>query len=99
MVLCVDRDDLSSSLEAIESIRPELAPLAVIANPDVASVGIFGPDFKERPGIAGQMFRALAEHGVNILAISTSISTVTCLVELARFKDALAALRERFDLP
>ena len=34
-----------------------------------------GPDFRERPGIAGMMFRSLAAKGVNILAISTSIST------------------------
>jgi aspartokinase len=99
MLLCVDRDDLPASLQAIESIRSELRPAAVVANPDVASVAIWGPDFRERPGIAGQMFRALAERGINILAISTSISTVTCLIELARLKDALAAIHERFDLP
>jgi aspartokinase len=62
-------------------------------------VAIFGPDFRERPGIAGRMFRALAERKVNILAISTSISTVTCIVELSRLKDALAAITEYFDLP
>jgi aspartokinase len=45
------------------------------------------------------MFRALADHGVNILAISTSISTVNCIIELSRLQDALAAIRERFDLP
>jgi aspartate kinase len=99
MVLCVDRDDLTNSLAAVESIRPGLEPEAVIANPEVASIAIFGPDFRERPGIAGRMFRALAEHGINILAISTSISTVTCIVELARLKDALNAIRDHFDLP
>jgi aspartate kinase len=99
MVLCVDRDDLSASLAAIETIRPGLQPAAVVSNPEVASVAIFGPDFRERPGIAGQMFRSLAEKGINILAISTSISTVTCVIHLARLKDALAAIRDGFDLP
>ena len=99
MVLCVDRDDLMASLAAIEEIRSGLQPAAVVDNAEVASIAIFGPDFRERPGIAGQMFRALANRGVNILAISTSISTVTCIVELARLKDAIAALHEQFDLP
>jgi aspartokinase len=99
IVLCVDRTDLPTSLEVIESIRGDLAPAAVKARPEVASVAIFGPDFRERPGIAGQMFRALAERDVNILAISTSISTVNCIIELTRLKDALAAVHERFDLP
>ncbi|MGC8780129.1 MAG: ACT domain-containing protein [Anaerolineae bacterium] len=99
MVLCVDRIDLQASLAAIETIRPELQPAAVTARDDVASVAIFGPDFRERPGIAGQMFRALAGQGVNILAISTSISTINCIIELARLPDALTAIHQQFDLP
>lgn len=99
MVLCVDRVDLQASLAAIETIRSELQPAAVTARADVASVAIFGPDFRERPGIAGQMFRALASKGVNILAISTSISTINCIIELPRLPDALAAICEQFELP
>ena len=99
MVLCVDRADLTACLAAIEQIRPNLQPAAVISNAQVASVAIFGPDFRERPGIAGQMFRALAERGVNIFAISTSISTVNCIVDLAKMDDAIQAIRENFDLP
>ncbi len=99
MVMCVDRDDLPSSLEAIDSIRSNVQPEAVQANPQVASVAIFGPDFRERPGIAAQMFRALAEHGVNILAISTSISTVNCVIDGGCLKEALVAIHQYFDLP
>ncbi|MDQ1300480.1 MAG: aspartate kinase [Chloroflexota bacterium] len=99
MALCVDRVDLEPSLAAIEGIRSDLQPAAVIARTDAASVAIFGPDFRERPGIAGQMFRALAARGVNIFAISTSISTINCIIELARLQDALTAINEQFDLP
>ncbi len=99
MVLCVDRDDLAASMAAIESIRVEVQPQTVVANSQVASVAIYGPDFKERPGIAGQMFRALAQHGVNILAISTSISTVTCIIQSRQLKDARAAIDEYFEQP
>lgn len=99
IVLCVDRDDLPASLEAISSIRPDVQPQAIVPNPHVASLAIFGPDFKERPGIAGQMFRALAEHGVNILAISTSISTVNCIIDGGDLKAAQAALHQYFDQP
>jgi aspartokinase len=99
IVLCVDRDDLARCLDAIETIRASMQPAAVAANPQVASIAIFGPDFRERPGIAGQMFSALAERGVNILAISTSISTVNCIIEGARLKEALAGVHQYFDLP
>ena len=99
MVLCVDRTDLPASLAAIETIRPDLQPAAVTSRTDVAAVAIFGPDFRERPGIAGMMFRSLAAKGVNILAISTSISTINCIVELSRLHEALSAINEQFDLP
>jgi aspartokinase len=99
MVLCVDRGDLPRSLAALEGLKPELQPAAVIARPEVASIAIFGPDFRERPGIAGRMFRALASHKVNILAISTSISTVNCIVEMADLKQAYAAICDQFDVP
>ena len=99
LVLCVDRADLPASLAAIEHLRPELQPAAVMPQPEVASIAIFGPDFRERPGIAGQMFRALAARGINILAISTSISTVNCIIDLARLQDAYAAICEQFDVP
>jgi aspartate kinase len=99
MVICVDRTDLPSSLSAIDTIRGEVQPQAVTPNAEVASLAIFGPDFRERPGIAGKMFRAMAERGINILAISTSISTVNCIIELSRLKDAMEAINEHFDLP
>jgi aspartate kinase len=99
MVLCIDRTDLATGLSAIDTIRGEVQPQAVTANPEVASLAIFGPDFRERPGIAGKMFRAMAERGINILAISTSISTVNCIIELSKVKDALDAINEHFDLP
>jgi len=99
MVLCVDRTDLQACLAAIEALRPELRPVAVVARPEVASIAIFGPDFRERPGIAGQMFRALASRGINILAISTSISTVNCIIDLVNLKGAYAALYDQFDVP
>ena len=99
IVLCVDRTDLDESLSAIDTIRGEVEPQAVTSNSEVASLAIFGPDFRERPGISGKMFRAMAERGINILAISTSISTVNCIIDLAKLKDALDAINEHFDLP
>jgi aspartokinase len=71
----------------------------VNSHPEAAIVSIFGPDFRERPGIAGTMFDALAAEEINILAISTSISTVSCVIESAALEAALNSLRKTFDLP
>ena len=99
VALCVDRDDIGAALEIVQGIAPDLEAGRVIPQTEAAIVSIFGPDFRERPGIAGEMFRSLAAQGVNILAISTSISTVSCVIESDALETALNALRETFDLP
>lgn len=99
VALCVDRDDWQAAQDAVERVMPELAAGKVISYPEAAIVSIFGPDFRERPGIAGIMFDALAAKEINILAISTSISTVSCVIESDELESALNSLRDTFDLP
>lgn len=99
VAVCVDRDDLPLALKLIDAIMPQLEAGSVVSLPEVAIVSIFGPDFRERPGIAGTMFQALADKGVNILAVSTSISTVSSVIEADSLEAALLALRDTFDLP
>ncbi len=65
----------------------------------VALLSVFGPDFRERPGIAGEAFGALAAAGINILAVSTSISTISCVVDEAVCEEALRTLHGTFALP
>jgi aspartate kinase len=99
VALCVDRDDVEAAAEIVNAIAPEIDAGKVVAVEEAAIVSIFGPDFRERPGIAGKMFRALADRGINIMAISTSISTVSCVIKSDDLEGGLVALRETFDLP
>jgi aspartate kinase len=99
VALCVDRDDLETARQIVDNIAPELEAGRVLIQPKAAIVSIFGPDFRERPGIAGAMFKTLAARGINILAISTSISTVSCVILSDDLEGALVAFRETFDLP
>lgn len=99
VALCVDRDDWQAALDAVNQVAPDLQAGQVISYPEVAIVSIFGPDFRERPGIAGTMFDSLAAVGINIMAISTSISTVSCVIESDALEAGLDSLRSTFDLP
>ncbi|MDH7485569.1 MAG: ACT domain-containing protein [Anaerolineae bacterium] len=99
IVLCVDRGDLEACQLAIQEIVPALQAEYVQCDANAASIGIFGPDFRWRPGIAAKMFQALAGKGINILAISTSISTVMCVINADDLPAAEAAIREAFDVP
>jgi aspartate kinase len=99
IVVCVAREDLADALEALNSVRSMVGAEEVVHEGEVGMVSIFGPHFGERPGIAGVMFSALASAGVNILAISTSISSASCIVHEFDMDDAVQALCEAFELP
>jgi aspartate kinase len=99
VVFCVSQDDLDEALEIVNAIKDHVEASSVTYNRSVATISIFGPDFRERPAIAGTMFRALASRGINILAISTSISTVSCVIDAEHLSEAVTSVSETFDLP
>ena len=99
VVFCIAQDDVEVAREVLEHVRREIGAVEVIHHANVALISIFGPDFRERPGIAGTMFSALGTRGINILAISTSISTLSCVIDGDRLGDAVAAIEETFELP
>jgi aspartate kinase len=99
VVFCISEEDLERSKSVVEAVKEELGAEQVIQRRKVALISIFGPDFRERPGIAGAMFSALGSRDINILAISTSISTLSCVIDADRLEEAVMAMRETFDLP
>ena len=99
IVLCVDRDDLSEALTVVERAREEVGGKAVTSDPEVASVTLFGLDFREQRGVASRMCKALGDCNINIRAISTSLSTITCVIEAQRLDEAVNALGDTFTLP
>jgi aspartokinase len=99
VVFCIAEEELALARDLLETVRTELGAEQVIRRPNVALISIFGPDFRERPGVAGAMFAALGARGINILAISTSISTLTCVIDGDELSDAVIAMRDTFDLP
>jgi len=99
MTFCIDQKDLKAALEVLEGVRSFIEAKGISYHPDVAVVSVFGPHFRERPMISGLMFNALGITGINVLAISTSISSCSCVIQADRTEDALRALHETFDAP
>ena len=99
IILCVGQDMLESALSVIEEVRSKVQPEEVTYQSDVSMVSVFGPHFRDNPGIAGLAFAALASAGINILAISTSISTISCIIEGEYLAEAVEALQNAFEVP
>ena len=53
---------------------------------------------KSHPGVAADMFDALAEAGINIEIISTSSIRISCVVRAEDVDRAVQAVHEKFQL-
>ncbi len=98
IIICINMDDLDKSRSAMESIKDKVEAKEIVYQENVAMVSVYGPHFKDQPGIAALAFSALASVGVNILAISTSISTISCLIEGEKISKAIDALKTAFNV-
>lgn len=97
--LIIDQKDLDSVLEVFERIKPTIDAKAVSYTPDVAVLTVFGHHLREKPHVHGLMFSSMASVGISSLAISTSISSVSCVVQGRHLETAVEALSRAFDLP
>lgn len=94
--LAVSREEQAAVRRALEELKHELHATAVEADDDIALISIVGPNLSKVPGVAGRMFKALSVRGINIEVISTSLSSVTCMIPAGRTAEAVAALEGEF---
>jgi aspartate kinase len=97
----VTKDSLSRAESVASTILPALGASddsTVLIETDIAKVSISGAGMIGRPGVAAQIFSALANAGVNIQMISTSEVKVSCVVDAALCDIAVATLRKQFAL-
>ena len=97
--LVIDQKDLDQAISVLEEIKLNIDARVVSYTPDVAVITVFGPHLREKPRIHGVMFSSIASVGISSLAISTSISSVSCVVEGQYLETAIQALSEAFDVP
>jgi aspartokinase len=99
IILCVNNDDLEMAVAAIESVKSEINALKIVSQQNVAMVSVFGPHFRDQSGIAVIAFSSLASAGINIISVSTSISTISCVIDGDSVDKAVETLRIAYNVP
>ncbi len=94
----VFRDDLPTTLKAVEEAVAEVGAQGVSYDDDVSKVSVVGLGMAEQAGVAQSMFRSLGERGINIQMISTSEIKISVLVGRDHSLDALRTVHETFSL-
>ena len=86
--LAILRDKVQSFIKARE----------IIGDDKIAKVAVVGVGMRSHVGIASQMFRTLAEEGINIQMISTSEIKIAVVVEEKYMELAVRVLHKAFEL-
>lgn len=98
MTFTVARTDLPRALDVVAPVAKELGSRGTESDDTLAKLSIVGSGMQDAPGYASQMFRALADKGINIDAITTSEIRITCLISESQIAAAACALHDAFQL-
>jgi aspartate kinase len=98
MTFTVQASELDRTLAVIEAARDVVEYQDVSSSADVVKVSVIGIGMRSHAGVAAQMFKALAEKNINILAITTSEIKISVLIEAAYAELAVRTLHTIYDL-
>jgi aspartate kinase len=98
LTFTVAQVDLDRAVSVLEQRRAELGYAALKPDPNVVKISVIGVGMRSHAGIAKQMFRALADKGINIQVISTSEIKVSVLIAAEYTELALRALHTAYGL-
>ena len=90
--------DLDRALQVLEGAKESIGYNRLIPDSNVAKISVVGVGMKSHAGIAATMFKALADRGVNIQAITTSEIKVSVLIEEDYTELALRVLHTAYGL-
>jgi aspartate kinase len=88
--------DVAVADPILESVAREVGAGTIQRDPDIAKISLIGAGMKSHPGVAADMFDALAEAGINIEIISTSSIRISCVVRASEVERAVQAVHQRF---
>jgi aspartate kinase len=94
----VPKASLAHTTDVLEKHKEKIGYRDMLANTNVCKVSVVGVGMRTNPGVAAQMFEALAARGINILAITTSEIKVTVLIDEEYTELAVRVLHTAYGL-
>ncbi|WP_297491725.1 aspartate kinase [Acidocella sp.] len=98
MTFTVGKTDFLRAQAVLEEAKKSIGYAEITADQDVAKISVVGVGMRSHAGVAGTMFKTLAEEGINIQVISTSEIKVSVLVAAKYTELAVRALHTAYRL-
>ena len=94
----VSRGEYVKAMAVLEGVKLDIGAASVKGDAKVSKVSAVGVGMRSHVGVASQMFRTLAEEGINIMMISTSEIKISVLIDEKYMELAVRALHKAFEL-
>jgi|TARA_B100000029_G_C17606886_1_gene967740 aspartate kinase len=94
----IPQADLARAQALLEDKREAIGYNRIITDSHVAKISVVGVGMKSHAGVASDMFRALAERGINIQAITTSEIKVSVMIDEDETELAVRVLHTAYGL-
>ena len=98
LTFTVSKADLDRAVGLLAEQKGNLGYERLAHDPNVVKVSVIGVGMRSHAGVAQQMFRALAQKGINIQVISTSEIKVSVLISEDYTELALRSLHSAYGL-
>ena len=90
--------DLATAEPVFSVIAQQVDAKGYTCDTDIGKVSLVGAGMRSNPGVAADMFEALADAGINIEIISTSSIRISCVVRSSELERAVQVVHDRFRL-
>jgi aspartate kinase len=94
----LSRKHLRKAVEVLQGLKDKVGFSELSHSTDVAKISVVGIGMRSHAGVAAKMFRALAEKGINIQAITTSEIKISVLIDEAYTELAVRSLHSAYGL-
>jgi aspartate kinase len=94
----VNRNDFTKAQGVLESVKSHIGAREIVGDNKICKVSAVGVGMRSHPGVASQMFRCLAEEGINLQMISTSEIKISVVVDEKYLELAVRVLHKTFGL-
>ena len=98
MTFTVPTVDYERSRKVLEAARDRIGYKKLQGSTDVAKVSVIGIGMRSHAGVAADCFKALAEKGINIRAITTSEIKISVLIDASYTELAVRTLHSVYGL-
>jgi aspartate kinase len=95
----VHKNELNKALTILkDKVKGHISAREIVGDDKTAKVSVVGVGMRSHVGIASQMFRTLAEEGINIQMISTSEIKISVVIDEKYLELAVRVLHKAFEL-